>query len=271
LVLIAVSFSMGVCVSAFDRGILGGDVAVVKIDGTIMTADSAVEDLENARKDSGIKAVVLRIDSPGGAVAASQEIFEEVRRVNAVKPVVASMGDLGASGGYYIACGARKIFANPATITGSIGVRMEHVNLKDLLSWAKVEHQTLKSGEMKDVGTFDRPMTPEEKAFFEGILRTMHEQFKAAVAQSRNIPIDKVNEFADGRIITGEEALNLGLVDEIGGLTVAVKSAAEMAGIKGEPETIYFEKAEPWWMSLFLNSARLVLQHADKMLAMYRM
>jgi len=270
--LLLMAFAFGMCASLFKRGpILGGEIGLVRIGGTIITSDKALRELEEARKDSGIKGLLLRIDSPGGAVSASQEIYEEVKRVNAVKPVFVSMGDVAASGGYYIACGAKKIFANPGTITGSIGVRMEHVNLKDLLTWAKVGHETLKSGEMKDVGAFDRSLTEKEREFLEGILGEMHAQFKAVVSGARGIPADKIDAIADGRIYTGAKALELGLVDEIGGEPVALEELAGSLGIKGEPDVKEFGDDRPWWMKAMAEEVALAVKQAvNSVLSEYR-
>lgn len=232
-----------------------GNLALVKVEGTIVTADKTIDQLEEARLDPEIKAVLLRIDSPGGAVAASQEILEEVKKVDAEKPVVVSMGDVAASGGYYIACGARKIFANSGTITGSIGVRMEHLNIKELLNWAKISHETLKSGEFKDIGNPDRPMTKEERALLQSVLGNLHDQFKTAVAEARHLTKEKVDKLADGRIYSGEQAKELGLVDELGGLSVAMKATAELGKIKGEPKVKSFEKESPWWIRYFVEES----------------
>lgn len=255
---IFVMFVMGMCASLLNKKSPfkgDGDIALVKITGTITTSDGTIDKLEDARLDDSVKAVLLRIDSPGGAVAASQEIFEEVKKVNKKKPVVVSMGDVAASGGYYIACGASKIFANKGTITGSIGVRMEHVNIKDLLSFAKLSHETLKSGEMKDVGAIDRELSEKDREFLQSILVAMHKQFKQDVAEARKIAPEKIDEIADGRIYTGEQALDLGLIDQIGGISVAIDETAKMAGIKGEPVLKKYEEEMPWWISLFLNKA----------------
>lgn len=271
--LISIAFFMGVCGTFFKisgklgEKLGGGDVAIVDVKGTIVLADDIVENLEDVRKDDSVKAVVLRVDSPGGSVGASQEIFEEVKKVDAEKPVVASMGDVAASGGYYIAIGARRIFANPGTITGSIGVRMEHMNFGDLLKWAKLEHQTLKSGEMKDIGAFDRPLSPKEKEFLEGVLKGMHKQFKTAVAEMRKISVEEIEKIADGRIYTGEEALSLKLIDEIGGMVPAVKKAGELASIKGEPKVKKVKEETFWWLKSLLKESI----KAGQMLAMYEL
>lgn len=257
LLLVVIAFMLGLCASLFEkRPLYGEHVGIVKIEGTIITSGEAVEMLEDARKDPHIKAVVLRVDSPGGAVAASQEIYEEVKNVNATKPVVASMGDVAASGGYYVSLGARRIFANPGTITGSIGVRMEHLNLKELLSLVRIGHETLKSGEYKDMGTFDRELTPAEREILQGLLAELHAQFKEAVVEGRKLPADAVEKLADGRIYSGEQAKALGLIDEIGGMTIAVKAAASMAGMVGEPKVIDMKPAKSWWEDLLENSAK---------------
>lgn len=233
----------------------GGNVALVKIEGTIISPDKAIDQLEDARKDPAIKAVVVRIDSPGGSVGASQEIFEELKEIDKLKPVVVSMGDVAASGGYYISCGARKVFANLGTVTGSIGVRMEHMNIKELLNWAKISHETLKSGNFKDIGNPDRPLTPEERELLQELLASMHKQFKEAVSKARKIPMEKVNKIADGRVYTGEQAKELGLVDEIGGLLAAVRFAGKDAGIKGEPMLKKYESEKPWWYKILFEES----------------
>ncbi len=261
--LILMVFAMGMCSSLFGSrrpfsG--GGEIGLIKLEDMIVTADDFIERMEEARKDDGIKAILLRIDSPGGSVAASQEIFEEVKKVNAVKPVIASMGDVAASGGYYAACGARRIFANAGTITGSIGVRMEHMNIEELLKWAKVSHETFKSGKFKDIGAFDRQMTPEEREIVQGVLSNLHEQFKKAVAESRHLTKEQIDEIADGRVYSGEQALKLGLVDELGGLAVATAAAANAAGVKGEPSIRKIEHEKGLFYRLFSENADLLME-----------
>lgn len=229
-----------------------GNVGLVTVEGGIFEPRETVEELDKYRKDDDIKAVVIRIESPGGTVAASQEIFNAIKRLAAKKPVVASMGSVAASGGYYIACATTKIMANPATITGSIGVRMDHLNLSDLMRWAKVRHETLKSGKFKDIASPDRALTPEERAILEEILANMHDQFKNILKETRGFDDAQVQKVSDGRIFTGQEAKDLGLIDELGGLFDAVKLAGELAKIKGEPDVV--EKYKPkhkWMMRLF--------------------
>ncbi len=221
-----------------------GNVAIIEVTGTILDPTDTVELLVEARKDHSVKAVVLRVDSPGGSVSGSQEIFEEVRRLKVEKPVVASMGTVAASGGYYIAAPASKILASLGTITGSIGVRMEYVNIQDLLQWARLKTVTLKSGEMKDIASPTREMTPEEQSYLEGLLQAMHQQFKKAVSESRGISLPDLEAIADGRVLTGEEALKFKLIDDIGGLESAIKVAGELAKLSGEPEVYYLKKRQ---------------------------
>lgn len=217
----------------------GSGVGVITVDGPIISADDVVEEIDAFRKNESVKAVVLRIESPGGSVAASQEILEAVRRLAGKKPVIASMGSVAASGGYYIACGASKIVANPGTVTGSIGVRMEHMIIGDLLKWAKLGHETLKSGRLKDIGSMDRPMTEEEREILEAMLADMHVQFKEAVAIARGLDMKAVDELADGRAYTGRQALDLKLVDELGGFSHAVKIAAKLGGVSEDAKLIH--------------------------------
>lgn len=230
-------------------------VAVVEIIGVISDSKSIIEKIVKFRKNDSVKAVVLRIDSPGGAVGPAQEIYEEVKKTKAVKKVVASMGSVAASGGYYVACGADKIVANPGTLTGSIGALFEFMNLKELMHWAKIKGEVVKSGEFKDVGYPFRDMTSRERALLQELINNVHSQFKRAVVESRGLPAQKVDKIADGRIFTGEQAKELGLVDELGNLEDAVALAAKLAGIEGEPTVIYPEKPRRQLLDLFFEDA----------------
>lgn len=249
-----------------------GNIAVVEVLGGIFDAKPVTEELRDLKKDDQAKAVVLRVDSPGGSVAASQEIFEAVKSLKEAKPVVVSMGTVAASGGYYIAAPANRIVANAGTITGSIGVRLEIMNVEDLLSWARLKAVTLKSGALKDVGSPTRPMTPEEREYLEGILKAMHAQFKKAVAENRGLPIEDVEALADGRVFTGEEALQNKLVDELGSLDRAVKVAADLAGVKDDPEPYYPEKEYENFFRYLVEGAadRLFDRAASLMLEKFR-
>ena len=221
---------------------LGGDrVAVVYIEGAIFESQTVNTHLKMYGDDSRVKAILIRIDSPGGGVAASQEIYDQVKRLRDEKrkKVVVSMGSVAASGGYYIASAADKIVANPGTITGSIGVIAEWVNYGSLLKWAQMKPEVIKSGELKDVGSPTREITPKEREYLQGVINQLFNQFVNAVADGRkDLPKEKILQLADGRVYTGEEAQRLGLVDQLGGYEVAVKAAAELAGIKGEPNIV---------------------------------
>lgn len=217
-------------------------VAIVNIRGPIVDSRDAVDELKDYVDDSSIKAIVLRVDSPGGGVAASQEIYTEVKRAASVKKVVASMGSLAASGGYYVSAPATRIVANPGTITGSIGVIMEIPNIEGLMDKVGVRTEVIKSGKHKDMASAFRKMTEEDRRLLQGLITDVYEQFVEDVAASRDIPVEEVRKMADGRIYTGRQAVALGLVDELGGLERAVKLSAELAGIEGEPEVVTREK-----------------------------
>ena len=190
-------------------------------------------------KDESVKAIVLRIESPGGGVAPSQEIYSEVAKTVLVKKIVVSMGSIAASGGYYIAAAADHIIANPGTITGSIGVIMEFANIENIIKKIGLATEVIKSGPYKDIGSPLRKMTSEERILLQKFIDNIHRQFIEAVAQGRKVDIEKVASIADGRIFSGEEAKKLELVDSLGGLEDAIALAAKLGGIKEEPIVIY--------------------------------
>jgi protease-4 len=220
----------------------GEKVGVVEIKGLISESRPILKQLDRYREDSRIKAIVLRINSPGGAVGPSQEILREVEKIRKEKKIVASLGTLAASGGYYIACGAHLIMANPGTATGSIGVVMQFANVEQLGKKLGLDIYALKAGRYKDVGSPFRPMTPEEKAYLQNLLDNIYQQFLRDVARNRKIPLEKMRRLAEGRIYTGEEAKKLGLVDEFGNLPDAIEKAGRLGGIKGKVEAVYPEK-----------------------------
>jgi len=226
-------------------------IGVIEIKNLISDVEPILKDLREFRYKDNIKAVIIRIDSPGGAVGSSQELFEEIKRLDKVKPVVASLVNVAASGGYYTAIGARKIISNPGTITGSIGVIMKLPNLEKLFEKIGIKETVLKSGDMKDITSISRQMSDEEKQIMEISLKDVHEQFIRAVSESRNINIEEVRKLADGRIYTGQQALELKMIDELGNFSVAIDRAAEFAGIKGKPELIYPAK-EDFFISKYL-------------------
>ncbi len=217
----------------------GPAVGVLEIKGEIEDPEGWLRQVRELSREERVKAVVVRIDSPGGAVGASQELYEELQRLDRTKPVVVSMGNVAASGGYYAALGGRFIFANPGTITGSIGVLMKVANVEELLKKVGVSATVLKSGRFKDIGNPTRPMSPEERALIQQTLDDVHAQFMEDVAKARHLALAKVKELADGRIFTGRQALKLGLVDQIGPFDAAVEKAARLAGIQGRPRLYY--------------------------------
>ena len=213
-------------------------VALVRIEGPIIDSKNPIDEINEYVKDPSVKAIVLRVDSPGGGVAPSQEIYEEVRKAVAKKKIVVSMGSLAASGGYYISAPASRIVANPGTLTGSIGVIMEIPNFEGLMNKVGVKTEVIKSGRHKDLASVFRGIGREEREILQGVLDDVHDQFIKAVAEGRKMVPDQVRKLADGRIFTGKQAVGIGLVDELGNLDDAIKVAAKLAGIKGEPGVV---------------------------------
>jgi len=210
--------------------------------GSYVSSVELVDVLEKARKDDDIRAVVLRVNSPGGSAAASHEIYEEVARLNAEKPVVISMGDMCASGGYFMSSPARYLFANPSTLTGSIGVIWDSLEYSSLLDRYGIRSVTLTAGEYKDIGSSTREMKENERVMLQKMLDQIHEQFINAVAQGRKMEVEDVRKLATGMIYTGENALELKLVDELGGLEAAKAKARELAALPEDAEVVAYEK-----------------------------
>jgi len=225
-----------------DEGLGAGGprVAVVEIEGIIVDGSSAVRELREHAENPAVKAVVLRVNSPGGVVAPTQEIFAAIQRVRkAGKPVVASFGAVAASGGYYVATAADRIYANPGTLTGSIGVVMQMANLEGLLKKVGVDYVVVKAGAYKDIGNFARTMTPEERKILQALLDDVYSQFVDAVAEGRGLDRKDVLAFADGRIYSGQQAQALKMVDELGGFEDAVEAAGKLGNISGRPKLLY--------------------------------
>jgi len=223
-------------------------IGVVEVIGSLERPEPILDLLVSLRRDSSIKAVILRIDSPGGAVAPFQEIHREVLRTRESKKVIASLGTVAASGGYYVAAAADMIVASPGTATGSIGVIMPLTNLKELLDKLGIGLTTIKAGKFKDAGIPNRPLNEEEREVFQELVDNIHQQFISDVAQGRGLEGSKVKEVADGRILTGEQALALGLVDRLGNFQDAVALAGSLAGLKGEPETVWVGRRKESWL-----------------------
>ena len=247
-VLVLFVFTVWLILTVSDDGLPGGaKVAVVEVEGVIgvgtdrgLDTESIIRTLGEYRDDPAVRAVVLRIDSPGGVVAPTQEIFTAVRRLReAKKPVVASLGSVAASGGYYVAVAADRIFASPGTLTGSIGVVMQLANVEGLLKKVGVEYVVVKAGAYKDVGNFARAMTPEERRILQSLLDDVYDQFISAVAEGRGLEPQAVRAFAEGRIYSGRQAQGLKMVDDLGGLEDAIEAAAKMAGLPPKPKVVY--------------------------------
>jgi len=214
-------------------------VGIIEISGIITDAKNVICSLKQFREDDSIKAIVLRIDSPGGGVGPSQEIFREIRKTIKSKKVIASLGSIAASGGYYAAAGTDGIVANPGTITGSIGVIMSYTNFREVLNKIGLVPVVVKSGEFKDMGSPVREMTARERNLLKGFVDTVHRQFVSAIVEGRKMDRSKVETIADGRILSGESAKTLGLVDRLGNLEDAVEWAGRLGGIEGKIFTVY--------------------------------
>jgi protease-4 len=236
----------------FSISPLKGRVGLVEIAGEIEASEDVVDQLDRMQRDPTVKAVIVRLDSPGGGVAASQEIYDAVRRLrDDGKPVVASMGGVAASGAYYVACGADSIVANPGTLTGSIGVIMSFPNTEELFRKVGLRFETIKTGKFKDVGSMWRPMTDEERTLLQGVLENVFDQFVEAIVDGRGMAKEDILPYADGRIFSGDQAEEYGFVDRLGSLEDAIDMAASMAGIEGRPSIVRKERRHVSIIDLF--------------------
>ncbi len=242
-----------------SRFTFGDKIGIVEVKGVISQSSGVIEELQQYLEDEAVKAIILRIDSPGGGVGPAQEIHREILKIKGKKKVVISMGSVAASGGYYIACASDLIVANPGTITGSIGVIMQFSNLEELLKKIGIKGVVLKSGEHKDIGSPFREMTTEEKKIMQEVLDNVHQQFIQAVADGRKLDRAKVVQVADGRIMTGEQAKNLGLVDQMGNLQDTIDITAKLVGIEGKPIVLYPKKRLSIWELLMRDMASAII------------
>lgn len=231
----------------------GEKVGVLDLTGVIFNSRQFTDNLDNFLSYSSIKALVIRIDSPGGAVAASQEIYNAIKRAREEVPVVVSMGNVAASGGFYAAIGADTIVANPGTTTGSIGVIAQMTVFGELMEKIGIKQEVIKSGEFKDTGSPFREATPAEKKILQEWVDDVYEQFIEAVSEEREIPLEEVRMFADGRVFTGRQAYNLGLVDVLGDFEDAVNIAGEMGGIEGKPDIVEKKKKKLTLLDILLG------------------
>jgi protease-4 len=230
----------------------GDRIGLVELKGVISSSEEFNRQVKKYREDRSIKALLIRIDSPGGGVVASQEMYEELRKVrDGGKPVVVSMGSLAASGGYYVACGGSRLVANKGTLTGSIGVISEFLQLREALDKLGVDVKIVKSGKLKDAGAPTRPMTEVDEKYFQSLMDEVHRQFIGVVREERKLPQEKVVALADGRVFTGEQAVKEKLVDTLGTFEESVAIAASMAGIKGEPSIVKERKRVTFWNNMF--------------------
>lgn len=250
-------------------GGFGERIAVVDLDGIILSPHPVVDQLKRFADDSSVKAIILHVNSPGGGVAASEEIYREVKRIREEKkiPVVVSIETVGASGAYYISSAASKVYADQGSIVGSIGVIAEWVNYGDLLKWAKLKNVVLKTGEFKDTGNPARDLTPAEQAYMQSLIDNMFGQFVQAVATGRNMKVDDVKAIANGKVWTGEQAKSMKLIDDVGDFEGVVKETAKSVGISGEPTLVRPEKdRRASLLDLILGDAAKYLPDREKML-----
>jgi protease-4 len=246
----------------------GDRIGVVDLDGVILSPQPVVGQLKKFGDDSSIKAIILHVNSPGGGVAASEEIYREVKRVREEKKkrVVVSIESVGASGAYYVASASNKIYADQGSIVGSIGVIAQWVNYGDLLKWAKLKDVVLKTGEFKDTGNPTRDLTPAEQAYMQSLIDNMFGQFVKAVADGRSMKFDDVRTIANGKVWTGEQAHSMKLIDEVGDFEAAVKDTAKSVGISGEPTLVHPEKDRKTLLDLITGDVSPWIPGREKMM-----
>lgn len=266
LVLLLVVFLVGKA-HKYGSDVFDGDtIALLRVEGAIIDVRWYMEQVRDLTKDDEIVAVVLRIDTPGGAIAPTQELYDELLKLGEIKPIVTSMGTVAASGGYYLSCATDWIVSNPGTITGSVGVIMELTNLQDLFQKLGIRNKTIKSGKFKDTGNPMRPMTKEEEDLLQGMIMDTYEQFVEAVLEGRPVEEDEIRPYLDGRVLTGRQAYELGLVDQLGNINAAVEKAAEMAGLTDVPEQLYEPEREKSGLFAILfgeSAARALVNLSD--------
>jgi protease-4 len=246
--------------SAFELDVTSPEIGVVEVSGVIVSSEDIMKALAYFEDIDSIRAIVMRIDSPGGQVGACQEVYEEIIRLRKEKniEVYASIASVGASGGYYIAAATNQIFAQPGTLTGSIGAIVELVNIRSLYEWIKIKKTTVKSAEYKDMGSPLKEMTAAESELFNSLVKNIHMQFVADIAAARHMPLETVSKLADGRVYTGKQALELGLIDQFGNLHRAIAYASEKAGLGKDPKVTRFRNRQDRLMDVLMDSEALV-------------
>ncbi|HMB17111.1 MAG TPA: signal peptide peptidase SppA [Pelovirga sp.] len=228
-------------------------IGVLDVSGMVSNERLIIRQIDNFRDTKSVKAIVLRIDSPGGAVGSSQEIYHELKKLAQEKPLIVSFGTVAASGGYYLAMAGEWIFANPGTITGSIGVVMSFPDYQELMGKVGIRSEVVKSGPYKDLGSATRDMTADERDLLQEMIGDVHLQFVEAVSEGRNIPVAELAPYVDGRIFTGRQALKIGLIDELGSFNDAVDHAAQRAGLGDEPDLVYPPPARQDFLQRYFN------------------
>ncbi len=245
----------------------GERIAIIELKEPIFSSEETVRQFKKYRENRSVKAIVFRVESPGGGVAASQEIYEEVKKTkDSGKPVVVSMGSVAASGGYYVSCAASRIVANPGTLTGSIGVIFQFLHLTDLMKKLGVDASTYKTGKLKDSGSPFRKPTPDERVFFDQLLADVYDQFVGTVAEERNLARKNVIKYADGRVFTGRQALEYGFVDTLGTFEDAISIAAKLGGIDGKPRIVKEQKRRSFWREFFSEATSELAEIRDQII-----
>jgi protease IV len=246
----------------------GNQIGVIDISGVILSPETINSQLRSFGDDSSVKAILLHINSPGGGAAASQEVYQEVMRIRREKhkKIVASVESVGASGAYYIASGCDKIYANDASVVGSIGVIMEWTNYGDLMRWAKLKNVTITAGELKDAGDPSRDLTPKEQEYFQSLVDNMYSQFVGDVATGRHTTVDKIKPLATGQVWTGQQAIGLGLIDKVGGFRTALIDTAREVGISGEPTVVRPPKNKRGLLSVLADDGEDLFPNPSQLL-----
>ena len=251
---LTIAFRLGTWSTDLSMGGVGDKVGIVNIIGPIVSSEETIKELEKFRSRNDVSAILVRIDSPGGLVAPTQEIYEKIKLIKQEKPIVASMGSVAASGGYYISLGADSIIANPGSIVGSIGVIMNYPVMTELLNKVGINFETIKSGELKDVGSYSREVTKADREHLNNMVLDMYKQFVDAVTQNRSLSEEEVLKIADGRVFTGRQSKELGLIDVIGTFDDAITIAGLLGQIKGKPKTVQVNKKRPSLLDWFTGN-----------------
>jgi protease-4 len=259
LFLILLSFIFALLAGYKHFGLGKPKIGVLEIKGVILDADEYLSAIREFRTRRDVKAVLVRVESPGGAIGPTQEVFEELKKLRKEKPIYVSMGGVSASGGYYVSLAGEKIFANPGTITGSIGVVIELPNLEKLFEKLGIKSETIKSGEFKDTGSIYRGLTKEEREYLKAKVNQLHDQFVRVVAEERKLPLDKVKSLADGRIYTGEEAKALKLIDDLGNYYTALEELKKRINLK-EAEILVLPRKKGFWERFFGEKTSLSVE-----------